>query len=86
MLALVAGFLCSLAAEAAPAAAAPAVSPVIWEAKLPDFSDGTYAVQVEKMIAQFEASVGQKLRPVKRAKWDLKSTPIPVRAWPRRLV
>ncbi len=72
MLALVAGFLCSLAAEAAPAAAAPAVSPVIWEAKLPDFSDGTYAVQVEKMIAQFEASVGQKLRPGEKGKVGLK--------------
>jgi hypothetical protein len=71
-LALVAGCLRLIAADAAPAAVARAVSPVVWEAKLPDFSDGTYATQVENMITQFEASVGQKLSPGEKGKVGLK--------------
>ena len=31
----------------------PPVSPVIWQANLPNFSDSTYAVSVEQLIAQF---------------------------------
>jgi hypothetical protein len=52
--------------------AAPAVSPVIWEAKMGDFSDTTYLAQVEKLIAGFEASLGQRLVPGAKGKVGLK--------------
>lgn len=52
-----------LAASSVPAKISEAVSPVIWEAKLPDFSAATYASHVEELIAHFEASIGQKLVP-----------------------
>jgi hypothetical protein len=61
------------AAEAVPAPAAPVpVSPVIWEAKLGDFSDEIYAKRVEQLIEQFEASIGQKLVPGDKGKVGLK--------------
>ena len=75
VLALVTGFARAFAADAAdaaPAPAAPVVSPVIWEARLADFSDVTYAARVEQLIAQFEASVGQKLAPGEKGKVGLK--------------
>lgn len=61
-----------LATGGALASAAPAVSPVIWEAKLGDFSDQAYAAQVEKLIAGFEASAGQRLVPGEKGKVGLK--------------
>jgi hypothetical protein len=65
---------CALALVAgwASASAAPAVSPVIWEAKMHDFSDASYATQVEKLIAGFEASLGQRLVPGAKGKVGLK--------------
>lgn len=62
-------------AHAAEAAALPspvAMSPVIWEAGLPDFSAATYAAGVEQLIQHFEASVGQKLAPGEKGKVGLK--------------
>ncbi len=56
----------------APAVAPEPVSPVIWEAKMPDFSDATYAADVEKLIANFEASIGQKLVPGAKHRVGLK--------------
>lgn len=52
--------------------AAQSVSPVIWEAKLGDFSDAAYAEQVEKLVAGFEASLGQRLVPGEKGKVGLK--------------
>lgn len=63
------------------------VSPIIYEAKLPDFSVATYADRVELLIAQFEASIGQKLVPGEKGKVGLKiyadsgpglATPVPL--------
>jgi hypothetical protein len=64
--------LLALVAGGAAASAAPAVSPVIWEAKLESFSDVSYATQVEKLIAGFEASIGQRLVPGAKGKVGLK--------------
>ncbi len=52
-----------LAAASAPAKVSEPVSPVIWEAKLPDFSAAAYASHVEGLIAHFEGDIGQKLVP-----------------------
>jgi len=52
--------------------AAPAVSPVVWEANVSGFSDATYAQQVERLIGEFEKSVGQKLVPGEKGKVGLK--------------
>jgi len=63
------------------------VSPVIWEARLPDFSEASYAAKVEALISHFEASIGQKLTPGARHRVGLKiytdsgpglATPIPL--------
>ena len=55
------------AVRSAGAVVAPAVkevvSPVIWEAKLADFSEAVYTERVEQLIAQFEISIGHKLVP-----------------------
>lgn len=52
--------------------AAPAVSPVIWEADIGGFSDASYAGQVEKLIERFEASVGHRLVPGAKGRVGLK--------------
>jgi hypothetical protein len=70
VVALAAGSACALGASAA--ATMPPVSPVIWEAKLTDFSDETYGIQVEQLITRFEASLGQKLTPGEKGKVGLK--------------
>ena len=69
---LLAGASGGLAAGVAPAPVAQPVSPVIWEAKLPDFSDESYATRVEQLIKGFEASLGQKLTPGAKGKVGLK--------------
>ena len=55
------------AARSAGAVVAPTVkevvSPVIWEAKMTDFSEAIYAERVEELISKFEASIGHKLVP-----------------------
>jgi len=61
-----------LAAAPVPAKAPELVSPVIWEAKMPNFSDATYAADVETLIAHFEASIGQKLLPGAKHRVGLK--------------
>jgi len=50
----------------------PPVSPVIWQANLPNFSDSTYVVSVEQLIAQFEVSLGQKITPGEKGRVGLK--------------
>jgi hypothetical protein len=70
--ALLAASCRAFGADAATAGGAPPVSPVIWEATLADFSDGTYAGHVERLIAHFEASVGQTLSPGEKGKVGLK--------------
>jgi hypothetical protein len=66
------GGLLALAAGGALASAAPAVSPVIWEADVGGFSDARYAEQVERLIAEFEKSLGQKIAPGEKGKVGLK--------------
>jgi len=61
-----------LAAATAPTKVSEPVSPVIWEAKMPDFSDATYATDVEALINHFEASIGQKLVPGEKHRVGLK--------------
>ena len=48
------------------------VSPVIWQAKMTDFSDATYAKDVEELISHFEESIGQKLIPGAKHRVGLK--------------
>ncbi|MBW8781056.1 MAG: DUF362 domain-containing protein [Verrucomicrobia bacterium] len=78
--------LCAVRAAGGPAPT-PTVSPVIWEAPLTDFSAETYAVEVERLIAKFEASIGQRLVPGAKHRVGLKiytdsgpglATPIPL--------
>lgn len=87
LLVLVPAFL----AAVVPAAAAalppkPQVQPV-WEARLADFSDATYAQQVEDLIAAFEQTTGRKIAPGEKKKVGLKiytdsgpglATPVPL--------
>lgn len=52
---------------------APASAPaVVWEANIAGFSDEVYALQVEQLIARFEASAGQRLAPGEKARVGLK--------------
>jgi len=69
---LLAGVAGLSAADVAPAPVAQPVSPVIWEAKLGDFSDAIYAKRVEQLIESFEASIGQKLTPGAKGRVGLK--------------
>ena len=66
------GGLLALVAGGALASAAPAVSPVIWEANVGGFSDARYAEQVERLISEFEKAAGQKLVPGEKGKVGLK--------------
>ena len=75
-------------APASPAAPArEPVSPVIWQAKMPDFSGASYNKEVEALISRFEESIGQKLLPGAKHRVGLKiytdsgpglATPIPL--------
>jgi hypothetical protein len=69
---LFAGGAYALAADAKSAATPAPVSPVIWEAHMADFSDATYAKEVELLIQGFESSIGQKLAPGEKGKVGLK--------------
>jgi hypothetical protein len=60
------------AGRASAAASSGDVSPVIWEAKLDDFSDAMYARRVEQLITKFEDALGQKLIPGAKGKVGLK--------------
>jgi hypothetical protein len=66
------GGVLALLAGGALASAAPAVSPVIWEADIAGFSDARYAEQVERLIAEFEKAAGQRLVPGEKGKVGLK--------------
>lgn len=72
MLALIGGVCRVSAVESVPPPPAPAVSPVIWEAKMADFSDATYATRVEQLISGFEGALGQKLAPGEKGRVGLK--------------
>jgi hypothetical protein len=59
----------------------------VWQARLPGFDEATYAREVEKLIAAFEAETGRKLEPGEKKKVGLKiysdsgpglATPIPL--------
>jgi hypothetical protein len=80
--------LASVTRAAAPAAASkgPAIEPV-WQARLADFSEATYAQQVEKLMAAYEAASGRPLVPGPKKKAGLKiytdsgpgmATPVPL--------
>ena len=60
------------AAESVPRPTLPPVSPVIWQAKMADFSDAVYADRVEQLLVQFEASLGQKIAPGEKGRVGLK--------------
>lgn len=72
VLMLLAAAACAGAEKEESTVSLPAVSPVIWEAKLADFSDASYATRVEQLISQFEVSVGQKLSPGEKGQVGLK--------------
>lgn len=66
--------------------ARPATVPV-WEARLADFTAEHYAVEVEQLLAAFEAEIGQRLVPGERGRVGLKvytdsgpglATPVPL--------
>jgi hypothetical protein len=59
----------------------------VWQARLPDFSEESYAREVEKMFERFEAATGHKLVPGEKKKVGLKiytdsgpgmATPVPL--------
>lgn len=62
----------SWATESAPIPARPPVAPLIWQAKLPNFSDQIYAESIEQLIAQFELHLGQKIAPGEKGRVGLK--------------
>ena len=75
----------ALAVEPAAGPKNPAGEPV-WQARLADFSEATYTLQVEKLISGFEAATGHKLAPGPKKKVGLKiytdsgpgmATPVP---------